>query len=253
MTIATIDNRSRTNGLPLATDELRIGNEGSTLVYRIESRLRNVAPTAVGRDGALVVEETDARVLAGRLSGGRLRGLERVLVQADGSAVIEGCEGIDIGDEHVAVDLRGSVHPARWSRLPSPDSMVAPGYDFPDEDLRITGTALFRTSAPSYAHLDGAIGQDRGLAQLHIRRAGDRGPIGTRCDRLTVEASIIGSVVHPAPAIPAYTDQATRAGSSAAEQGTFNPRVLGSNPSRLTRIPRYSMLVCGCYSGACGL
>ena len=33
---------------------------------------------------------------------------------------------------------------------------------------------------------------------------------------------------------------AYRAGSSAAEQGTFNPRVLGSNPSRLTNLSRYS-------------
>ncbi len=162
MTISAIDVDSRTNGFLSAADELFDGDDGSTLVYRIESQVRDVIPTAMGRDGALVVEETDAMVMAGSLAGGRLRGLERVVFRADGSAVIEGSEGIGIGDAHVAVDLRGSVHAASWSCLPAPDAITAPGSDFPDEDLRITGSALIRTASPRYAHLDGTVARIEG-------------------------------------------------------------------------------------------
>jgi hypothetical protein len=166
MTIMTADNHSRTSGLPPAAYEQRGGHQASTLVYRIESHLRSVTRPAVGRDGVILVEETDARVTGGRFAGGRYRGLERVTLRVDGPAVVEGREGIDIGDAHVAVDIRGSVQTPSWSRLPSPGIVAALGYDFPDEDLRMTGTALFRTIAPRYAHLDGAIGRIEGWVNL---------------------------------------------------------------------------------------
>lgn len=162
MAIATIDGHSRTGGFPAAADESRRGNDGSTLVYHIESQLRTVAPAAMGHTGALVFVETDARVMAGPFAGGRLRGLERVTLRGEGPAVMEGCQGIDVGDAHVAVDFRASVHPANRSRLPSPGVFAAPGYDFPDEDLRITGSALIRTASPRYSHLDGTVARIEG-------------------------------------------------------------------------------------------
>jgi hypothetical protein len=162
MTITTFDSHSRTNGFLSRADDLPIGEEPSTVVYRIESQLRDVIHKGMGAHGVLLIEECDARVTSGPFIGGRLRGFDRVTLRSDGSTVIEGCEDIDVGNAHVAVDIRASVTSSLGTRLPSSEVIADPGYDLPDEDLRITGTALIRSTAPRYAHLDGTVARVEG-------------------------------------------------------------------------------------------
>ena len=91
-------------------------------IFRLEGEFRELAPLSVFADGLRFMSTCDARVVesAPRLSGTR--------------------------DGRVSIDVIGFV-------MPPAEAVAAAGFDFPDLDYCLTGSAHVRSADPQHAQL----------------------------------------------------------------------------------------------------
>jgi hypothetical protein len=66
--------------------------------------------------------------------------------------------------------VRGSVIPPQGLEMPPLDELTAPGFEFPDIDLRMTGAAILRSMAPGYEWLNHTVGVLEGTVNLATNR-----------------------------------------------------------------------------------
>lgn len=134
----------------------------AALIYRIEGELRHAVAADLCPDGARFVNEIEGTVVIGPLSGGHLTGLERLTLRRDGTALLAGTEMIESEEGPVSLDVRAHVVAPADAAWPRPEVAAAPGFDLPDLDCRVAGSALVSTAAPRYAHLDGVVASIEG-------------------------------------------------------------------------------------------
>ncbi len=124
------------------------------LVYRFEGTLAEMYPIGVFPEGIRFHNHFDGTVVAGPFTGGKIFGPDLFLLRRDGVGEIHAPEVIDDGTHRVALDVRGYVVPPPGAPVVPLESLLAPGFEFPDVPLRITGSALASTAAPDYRHLN---------------------------------------------------------------------------------------------------
>jgi hypothetical protein len=105
--------------------------DDASLIYRLEGELLEVAPITFSPGNICFESELDARV-----------------------AAVTTPETMTTRERCVSLDLRGNVVPPAGADMPTPEAMATPGFDYPDLDYRVTGSAFIRTTDPRYAHLD---------------------------------------------------------------------------------------------------
>lgn len=130
---------------------------GGDLIYRLEGELRGGAPVDTCPEGIRFVHGLDATVVAGPFAGDRLTGLDQFTIRPDGTVSLAGPQTIESGGTPVSVELRAILVQPSEKERPRPEVVLNPGYDFPDLDFRLTGSATIRTSDPRHGRFDGAI------------------------------------------------------------------------------------------------
>ena len=66
----------------------------------------------------------------------------------------------------VTLDVQGFIDALDWEGRPAPSVIAAPGFDFPDLDLHLTGSAYVRASHPENEDLDGSVVSIEGWVNL---------------------------------------------------------------------------------------
>lgn len=140
------------------------------LVYRFEGRLSELYPIGLFPEGIRFHNEFDATVVAGPFEGARIFGLDQFMVRPDGVGVIIAPEIIDAGDARVSVDVRGYVVPPEGIEMPPLEVLASPGFEFPDLDFRVTGSALLRTADSRYEYLNRTVAVLEGTVNMGTGR-----------------------------------------------------------------------------------
>jgi hypothetical protein len=111
------------------------------LDYRFQARITDSVQLGTVDGGVRVDNHFDGTVTEGALAGARVRGLDRIRVRDDGSAVLDVRETIETDRGAISADVRGYA-------LPDPDS--------PNLHV-LRGFALFSTGVPEYAGYNSAV------------------------------------------------------------------------------------------------
>jgi len=119
-----------TSTRPGSTSMTPQGAPGST--YRLEGEFREVAAIGAFPDGIRFLSECAATVVSEMPGNLKTR------------------------SGRVSMDVNGFVLPLDGSPMPSSASIATPGFDFPDLDFRLIGSAYIRSTEPRQSHLDGA-------------------------------------------------------------------------------------------------
>lgn len=142
------------------------GARTGELIYRFEGSLGEMYPVGLFPEGIRFHNDFDARVVAGPFEGARLFGLDPFLLRPDGIGIIDAPEIIDAGDVRVSLQVRGYVVPPAGLEMPPLEVLMAPGFEFPDIDFRVTGAATIRCAAPEYEWLNRTIAVVEGTVNL---------------------------------------------------------------------------------------
>lgn len=118
------------------------------LVYRVEARISEVIPVGLVPEGVRLDAHFSGRVVEGPLSGATMRGVDYLLLRADGIGVIDAYEVVSTeAGAHVSAHAQGYVTPPPGVQLPPPEVMLSPGFEWPDLPLPMHGFVLYRTGA----------------------------------------------------------------------------------------------------------
>lgn len=141
-----------------------------SLVYRVEGRLGDLYPLGLFPEGIRFHNDFEGTVVAGPFAGGRFFGLDEFLLRPDGVGEITAPEVIDDGRNRISLQVRGLVVPPAGAPAVPLETMLDPGYEPPDADLRVTAAAMIRTASTDHAHLNGTIAVVEGTVNLNTGR-----------------------------------------------------------------------------------
>ena len=148
------------------------------LIYRFEGSLGELYPLGIFPEGIRFHNQFEGTVVAGPFAGGRIFGLDEFLLRPDGVGEIVAPEVVDTGDARIGLQVRGYVVPPEGMEVPALELIASPGFQFPDVDFRVTGSALIRTVHPAHtrlnrtvAVLEGTVNMATGRLQVEARAA----------------------------------------------------------------------------------
>lgn len=155
-----------------------------SLVYRVEATLSEVIPVGLVPEGVRLDAHFSGRVVEGPLSGASMRGVDYLLLRADGIGVIDAYEVVstDAG-QHVSVHAQGYITPPPEVQLPPPEILLSPEFEWPDLPLPMHGFVLYRTGAQE-------------LAWMNRTSLGFEGSVNVGTGELIIEARVL----HPGAA-----------------------------------------------------
>ena len=126
-----------------------------TLVYRFEARTTELIPVGLVPEGIRLDAYFSGPVTEGVLSGATLRGIDYVLLRADGIGVIDAHDVISTGTgQHVSVHAQGYITPPPEVQMPPPEVMLSPEFQWPDVPLPMHGFVLARTGSEELAWMN---------------------------------------------------------------------------------------------------
>lgn len=140
------------------------------LIYRFEGSLAEMYPVGVFPEGIRFHNDFDATIVQGPFTGARIFGLDQFLMRPDGFGEIDAPEVIDAGATRVGLHVRGYVVPPAGMEVPPLDIIASPGFQFPDVDFRVTGSALIKTADPAYAGLNRTVAVIEGKVNMATGR-----------------------------------------------------------------------------------
>jgi hypothetical protein len=163
-----------------------------TLVYRFEAGITEIIPVGLVPEGIRLDAYFSGRVVEGTLSGATLRGIDYVILRADGVGVIDAHDVIstDTG-QHVSLHAQGYITLPPELQLPPPEVMLSPEFQWPEVPLPLHGFVLARTGAQE-------------LAWMNHTALGFEGTVNIGLGELVVEARVMHP--HSSPAASALVD-----------------------------------------------
>ena len=149
----------QSNIAPVASSPIRpdaASRPAGTFLYRFEAQL---SPTSIGLvpEGLLMANAFEGTVTDGLLRGGRVWGVDHLLIRSDGISVIDAPKTISLGNVHLFEHVRGYCVPPEGLQLPPLEALLEPGFSWPDIPFRVTATSTFRVADQELAHLRAAI------------------------------------------------------------------------------------------------
>jgi hypothetical protein len=139
--------------------------DASPLLYRFAAQL-SFAPLGIVPEGLRMANSFEGTVTDGILEGGRVWGVDHLLVRRDGVAVIDAQKAISLGDRHVYEHVHGYCLPPEGMDVPPLEVMVAPGFNWPDIEFPIIGASTFRSALPELAYLNRSVAGISGAANF---------------------------------------------------------------------------------------
>jgi hypothetical protein len=125
------------------------------LLYRFEAALTDIVPIGLVPEGVRLDAHFEGTVAEGALDGARMRGVDYLLLRADGVGVIDAYETITTGDGRaISVHARGYIVPPPGVEMPPPHVLLDPDFRWPDAPLPMHGFLLFRTGAAGWEELN---------------------------------------------------------------------------------------------------
>jgi len=144
-------------------------SQPDTLLYRFEAQLEFV-PIGIVAEGLRMANPFEGRVTEGVFEGARVWGIDHLLVRSDGVSVIDAQKTISLGDRHVYEHLHGYCLPPEGIDMPPLETMLSPGFQWPDIPFPVFGASTFRTAWPGFAHLNRAVARVDGWASFATGR-----------------------------------------------------------------------------------
>jgi hypothetical protein len=136
-------------------------------LYRFEASLTETVAVGLVPEGVRLDVHFDGQVKAGPFGGARVRGIDYVLLRADGVGVIDAYETLEGGDGRVvSAHAQGYIVPPEGVELPPPDVLLSPDFSWPDLPLPIHGFALYRTGASDLGHLNRTVASFQGYVNV---------------------------------------------------------------------------------------
>lgn len=122
------------------------------LAYRFEADLTQQIPIGLVPEGIRIDAPYSGTVVEGPFTGGSVRGIDYLLLRADGVGVINAHAVITTpGGQNISVHAQGYITPPDGLHLPPPDVLLSPDFHWPDISLPLHGFALLRCGAPDLA------------------------------------------------------------------------------------------------------
>jgi hypothetical protein len=143
--------------------------EVGPLIYRFEGQLGDLYPIGLFDDGIRFHNQFEGRVVDGPFAGGRIFGLDQFLLRPDGVGEIVAPEVIDDGVTRVALEVRGYLVPPTGAPVPPLEALLAPGFEFPDAEFRVTGSATIATTSTTHNGLNRTIAVVEGTVNMGTR------------------------------------------------------------------------------------
>ncbi len=136
------------------------------LVYRFQGQLGELYPIGLFADGIRFHNHFEGRVVDKPFTGGRIFGLDQFRLRPDGVGVIVAPEVIDDGTTRVSLDVRGYLLPPAGAPAPPLEALLQPGFEFPDAEFRVTGSATIATADPAHAALNQTVAVIEGTVNM---------------------------------------------------------------------------------------
>jgi hypothetical protein len=132
-------------------------------LYRFEASLTETVPIGLVPEGVRLDVHFEGHATAGALAVARVRGINYLLLRADGIGVIDAYETHEAGAGRVvSVHAHGYIVPPAGVELPPPDALLSPDFVWPDLPLPLHGFALYQTGASDLTHLNRTVASFRG-------------------------------------------------------------------------------------------
>lgn len=136
------------------------------LLFRFEAEL-NVIPIGVTPEGLRMANSYEGRVTEGDFNGARVWGTDHLLLRRDGVCVIDAQTILSqTADVHVYEHVLGYCLPPAGLRIPSLETLLEPGFEWPDADFPIVASSTFRAAAPQFEYLNSATARIDGWANF---------------------------------------------------------------------------------------
>lgn len=136
------------------------------LLFRFEARL-NITPIGVTPEGLRMANAYEGTVIEGDFDGARVWGTDHLLLRRDGVCVIDAQTILSQStDVHVYEHVRGYCLPPEGMKLPPLETLLEPGFEWPDADFPIVASSTFSAAAPQFAHLNSVIARIDGWANF---------------------------------------------------------------------------------------
>jgi hypothetical protein len=136
------------------------------LIFRFEAQL-NVVPVGLTPEGLRMANSYEGRVTAGRLRGARVWGTDHLLLRSDGVCVIDAQTMLSQdGSRHVYEHVYGYCLPPEGLQIPPLQTLVEPGFEWPDVDFPIVGFSTFRSGAREFDDLNSVTARIDGWANF---------------------------------------------------------------------------------------
>lgn len=133
----------------------------SSFLYRFEAKLE-VQPLGIVPEGLRMANAFEGRVTEGIMKGGRVWGIDDLLLRFDGVAIIDAQKTISSGDIHVHEHVRGYGLPPEDMQMPPLEVLLDPSFEWPDVLFPLTGSSTFRASDPGLLWLNQAVANIEG-------------------------------------------------------------------------------------------
>jgi len=176
-------------------DPTRNPSQDGSLLYRFEAQLD---PTPIGMtpEGLRITLGFEGHITGGELTrhgfaGARVWGIDHYLLRADGVGVIDAPKTVSAGDRSFFEHVRAYTLPPAGLELPPLESVLDPGFMWPDVHFAIQGFSTFRTGgAADLSHLDRALARIDGWGNF-------------RSGRFSIETRLLAHAAQVAPPAPA--------------------------------------------------
>ena len=125
------------------------------LAYRFEATLTEVVPIGLVPEGIRLDVFFKGSITDGPLGGATLRGIDYLLLRADGVGTIDAYEVVSTSDgQHLSLHAQGYIVPPAGMQLPAPPVLLSPDFQWPDVPLPLHGFVLARTGAREFEWLN---------------------------------------------------------------------------------------------------
>lgn len=139
------------------------------LLYRFEANVE-VLPIGIVPEGLRMTVSFDGRVTEGLLEGARVWGIDPLLMRRDGVGVVDAPKTISDGKTTVFEHVRGYCSAPKGLSMPPLETLLEPGFTWPDVLFPVHGFSFFRAAAPELAFLNDAVASIEGWASFAAGR-----------------------------------------------------------------------------------
>ncbi len=147
----------------MTTNTLTTGADG--FLYRFEAQL-TVNPVGLVPEGLLMANAFEGTITDGFLRGGRVWGIDHLLLRRDGISVIDAPKTLALGSRSVVELVRGYCIPPHGLHLPDLEQLLSPDFEWPDVAFAIRGCSTFRVADPEFSELSGGVARIDGKVSM---------------------------------------------------------------------------------------